>query len=315
MTIKVPRSRPFAGRRGLWQRVAFAFLPIIALVLLLLPQSQVDWLRLRLGPVFSPLGSMGPDNVLDLDGKFDPLPNSPGDREAVLRQKLAAYQRALVEMQALLDEADRRVADLSRIREGLHGLPCRLTPARFLAPEVAGAMSVGRLSEGSTKGVRKPGAVIVRPTIDRGTREDIEHGNPVLMAAGLVGVIEEVGPVTSTVKLVTDSRLNLMVQIVVIRDGHTLAGPEGMAKGSDDGLSVVVQGLPRDSDIQVGDFVVTSPSRESPLPPYLVIGRVKVCNSKPASPFRSVVVTPAVSADEVRQVYVLSPDAAAGPAK
>lgn len=309
MTIKVPRSRPFAGRRGVWQRVAFASLPIIALSLLLLPQRQVDWLRLRLGPVFSPLHNVASDNVLDLSDWSTPLPNSPEDREAALRQRLVVYRNALIEMQALLDEADRRVADLSRIRDGLRGLPCRLTPARFIAPEVAGALAVGRLSEGTNKGIRKPGTVIARPALDRGTQASIEHGNPVLMAAGLVGVVDEVGQLTSTVRLVTDSRLNLMVQIIAIRDGHTLAGPEGMAKGGDDGLSIIVQGLPRDSDIQPGDYVVTSPSKESPLPPYLVVGRVTRCEAKPAAPFRSVVVSPAISPTEVRDVYVLTPDA------
>ena len=218
-------------------------------------------------------------------------------------------------MQALLDESDRRVMELGRLRAGLQGLPCRLTPARFLAPEVAGATAVGRLTDGTSKGLRKPGAVIVRPTLDRGAREAIERGNPVLIAAGLVGVVDEVGPMTSTVRLVTDSRLNLMVQIIAIRDGQTLPGPEGMAHGSDDGLSIVVQGLPRDSDIQPGDFIVTSPSKESPLPPYLVVGRVKSCEVKPAAPFRSVVAAPRVPSAEVREVYVLSPDVAARPSK
>ncbi len=307
MTIKLRRSRLSAGRRGLWQRVAFASLPVIALALLLLPQRQVDWLRVRLGPVFSPLQSVTPEDPLDLEGRFAPTAGSAEDREESLRRQLVAYQNALVEMQAMLDRVDEQVADLSHIRAGLQGLPCTLTPARFIAPEVAGAQSVARLAEGAGKGVRKPGAVIARQYIDRGAREAIEHGNPVLMAAGLVGVVDEVGPMTSTVRLVTDSRLNIMVQIVAIRSGERRSGPEGMACGSGDGQTLVVTGLPRDSDIQPGDYIVTSPSKESPLPPYLVVGRVKSCEVKPTALFRSVVAVPRVPAAEIRDVYVLSP--------
>jgi hypothetical protein len=55
--------------------------------------------------------------------------------------------------------------------------------------------------------------------------------------------------------------------------------------------------------------VVTSPSRESSLPPYLVVGRIVRCDVKPAALFRSLVVEPRVSPAEAHEVYVLSPEA------
>jgi cell shape-determining protein MreC len=127
-----------------------------------------------------------------------------------------------------------------------------------------------------------------------------------------VGLVDEVGPMASAVRLLTDPRTNLMVQIITYRDGQWRAGPEGVARGSNDG-ALTVQGVSRTSDVAVGDFVVTSPSPESTLPPYLIVGRIVRSNLKPADVFRELVVEPRVSPTEVRQVHVLSPLGAVEP--
>jgi hypothetical protein len=304
MTIKLRRSRLSAGRRGLWQRVAFAALPLAALAMILLPQQQVNRIRVWLSPAFSPFH---PEGVLDLSGSFGPTAASAGNDEGDLRAQVLTYQNALAEMAATLDQSDRRVRELSQIRKGLAGLPCRLTPARFMAPEIAGGRAVGRLDGGTEKAIRKSGAVIIR-SIDRGTREAIEHGNPVLLASGLVGIVDEVGPLVSTVRLTTDPGIHIMVQVVTLRNGQWRAGPEGVAIGSEDGRSLIVQGMARSSDVQNGDFIVTSTSPESSLPPYLVVGRVTLSEVKPTELFSTIVVAPRVPAAEVRDVYVLSPE-------
>jgi hypothetical protein len=303
MTIKLRRSRLIAGRRGLWQRVAFAALPLAALAMILLPQRQADHLRLWLSPVFSPFHPEGELNI----ATFGPATAAAGNDEGDLRAQVMTYQNALAEMAATLDQSDRRVRELAQIRKGLAGLPCRLTPARFMAPEIAGGRAVGRLDGGTEKAIRKSGAVILR-SIDRGTRESIEHGNPVLLAAGLVGIVDEVGPQMSTVRLTTDPGIHIMVQIVTLRNGQWRAGPEGVAIGSEDGRSLIVQGVTRSSDVQPGDFIVTSTSPESSLPPYLIVGRVTQSEVKPTELFRTIVVAPRVPAAEVREVYVLSPE-------
>jgi hypothetical protein len=309
MAPKFMRSRE--DHRGSWPKVLMAVLPLVAIGLLLMPQSLTDRIRLRASPVFSPLQDRTEDWTLDLAGRLRGSGSSASDGdEADLRRQVTTYQNALAEMAAMLDESDRRVRDLARIRAGLENLPCRLTPARLVAPEVAGGQAAARLGEGADKGLRKFGAVIARRRMDRGTREAIEHGNPILTAAGLVGVVDEVGPTTSTVRLVTDPRLSLMVQVISNRDGKWRAGPQGVARGSDDGASVTVQGIPRGAEVEPGDFVVTSPSPESPLPPYLVVGRVTQCEIKPAALFRSLVVEPRVPLAEAREVYVMSPEAA-----
>jgi cell shape-determining protein MreC len=314
MVLMTRRSRRAAGHHGSWQRVLFAALPFVALGLLLMPQGATDRLRLWVSPVFSPLQNRTEVAALDIADRMRRAgPTSPQAEAAATRQDVATLENALAEATGLLNEKEQIIRDLGRLRADLDGLPCRLTPARLLAPEIAGGQAAARLSKGSGKGVRKGGAVIVR-RIDRGARDAIERGEPVLVAAGLVGVVDEVGPVTSTVRLTTDPRTNLMVQIITRRDGQWRAGPEGLARGSKDGTAVVVQeGIPPTADVAPGDFVVTSASPESALPPYLIVGRVVRCDLKPAALFYSLVVEPRVALEDLRDVYVLSPEVPSHP--
>jgi cell shape-determining protein MreC len=237
----------------------------------------------------------------------------PGRREptveedvAALVARIEALQDALAQAGARLGEYERRLKDLSQIRQGLDGLPCRLIPARLIAPEVAGGRAGARLTEGTGSGVRKGGAVVARG-LDRGAALGLVRGEPILTAAGLVGIVDEVGPLTSTVRLLTDPQTRLMVQVVMRRDEKWRAGAKGLAKGTEDGTAVCLVGIPRTADVAVGDFVVTDPSPESPLPAYLIVGRIVRCELKPASPFYDIQIEPRVASSEAFEVFVLAP--------
>ena len=185
-------------------------------------------------------------------------------------------------------------------------MPCRLIPARLIAPEVAGGRAGALLAEGTGSGVRKGSAVIARG-IDRGAALGLERGDAILTAAGLVGIVDEVGPLTSTVRLITDPQTRLMVQVVMRRDEKWRAGPTGLANGTEDGTAVCLVGVPRTADVAVGDFVVTHPSPESPLPAYLIVGRIVRCELKPAAPFYDIQIEPRVTPSEAFEVFVLAP--------
>jgi hypothetical protein len=289
-------------------------LPLVALTLLFLPQSVTNRLRVWAGPVFTPLQNLTERWSLNLSESIYRPDAATPDSQAALRERTESLENALAEAAAVLGEYDRQVRDLAQIRAGLDRLPCRLVPARLLAPEVPGGRAGARLAEGADKGIRKSGAVVAR-LIDRGAREALQRGEPILTAAGLVGIVEEVGPLTSTVRLVTDPRAALMVQVITHRNGQWRAGPEAVARGDENGAAIIVQGVPRASDVAPGDFVVTSPSPESALPPYLIVGRISACNLKPAAVFYDISVEPRVPLAQVREVYVLSPDFPVAPRK
>jgi len=305
-------SRKSARRAGghAWRRVVLLALPLVTGGLLLVPPSLANRVRAWTGPVFSPFSPAAEGWSLDLAQRLR-TPSSPGQEEL---QRLGAHvtslENALAEATALLAEYERRVRDLAHMRQGLDGLPCRLIPARLLAPEVAGGQAGARLDGGTEKGIARRGAVLTRAAINRGAREALERGEPLLVAAGLLGIVDEVGPYMSTVRLVTDPRTHLMVQTIALRDGQWRAGPEGVAGGSGDGRTIVVRGISRTADVRAGDFVVTSPSPESPLPPYLIVGRIARCDLRTASLFHDIEAEPRAVPSEVREVYVLSPEGA-----
>ncbi len=284
-----------------------AALPVLAVALILLPQSTTDRARVWAGPVFTPLQNLTQGWTLDIAEQIrHDIPARPTG-ETGLKAQVDALENALAEATARLAAYDRRLHDLARLRKALDGLPCRLIPGRLLAPEVAGGRAGGLLTEGLRSDVSRGGAVISR-RLNRGTREAIERGEPVLTAAGLVGIVDEVGPITSTVRLLTDPRISLMVQIVTRRNDQWRPGPQGVARGATDGATISVEGIPRTSDVKPGDFVVTSPSAEAALPPYLIVGRVLRCDLKTTALFYSLVVEPRVPPAGARDVYVLSPD-------
>ena len=291
------------------RRIVMASLVLVTGVLLFLPASVTGRVRVWAGPVFSPFQDLTEGWALDLAQQI----RAPGRREPTVEEDMAALvvriealQDALAQAGARLGEYERRLKDLSQIRQGLDGLPCRLILARLIAPEVAGGRAGARLAEGTESGVRKGSAVIARG-LDRGAALGLERGEAVLTAAGLVGIVDEVGPLTSTVRLITDPQTRLMVQVVMRRDGNWRAGPTGLANGTEDGTAVCLIGIPRTADVAVGDFVVTNPSPESPLPAYLIVGRIVRCERKPAGPFYDIQIEPRVALSEAFEVFVLAP--------
>ena len=292
--------------------IGMAALFLVAAGMIFLPSEPVDvtkQVRAWAAPVFAPLWVLTEGWALDLAQQIrGPRGQSPTVEEdmAALVARIEALQDTLAQAGARLGEYERRLKDLSQIRQGLDGLPCRLIPARLIAPEVAGGRAGARLAEGTGSGVRKGSAVVARG-LDRGAALGLERGEAVLTAAGLVGIVDEVGPLTSTVRLITDPQTRLMVQVVMRRDGNWRAGPTGLANGTEDGTAVCLVGIPRTADVAVGDFVVTNPSPDSPLPAYLIVGRIVRCELKPAAPFYDIQIEPRVAPSEAFEVFVLAP--------
>jgi len=292
-------------------RVVLAALPLVAVGLVLAPQSVSDRARVWAAPVFRPFQSVTAEWALDLASPAESSRPAAAPVPDALVRRLTVLENALAEATARLADYDRRVRDLTRIRDALDGLPCRLVPARVMAPEVAGGRTSAMLSKGFSDGVRRGGAV-VQARLDRGAREAIASGEPVLTAAGLVGMVDEVGPLTSGLRLLSHPETRLLVQVVTRRDGRWQPGPDGLvAEGAGDGRTMIIEHVPRSADVAVGDFVVTSPSPESALPPFLIVGRVAKSAPHPTNLlFLTLVVELQVPSDAAGEVYVLSRDTA-----
>lgn len=304
------RSNGFAFRLGRTgrRRLVIGALVAISLGMLLLPPSVTRSIRLYAGPVFYPLRDLTQGVMLDIREQIrgEPWQNPAQEDWGRLRREKEGLEDSLVKATALLYRYERCLEDLAGIRRSLEGQPCRLIPASVLPVKVAGGRPVLRLAEGQERGIRRGDTVLMRE-IDRGAREAIERGQPVLTAAGLVGIVEAVGPQMSTVRLLSDPDSRIVVQVITRRQDKWRAGPTAVAVGAPDASSITLKGVARTADVAVGDYVVTSPSADSPVPPYLIVGRIVGCELKPAAVFFDIKVEPRVPPAEVDLVFVLAP--------
>ncbi len=89
-------------------------------------------------------------------------------------------------------------------------------------------------------------------TVDKGSSAGITRNDGVLAPGGIVGRVESVGPFTSTVVLATDYTSRIPA---VVRSGRWW----GIARGNL--TSVVVEYIPQDAHLSIGDVVVTGEGR------------------------------------------------------
>lgn len=87
--------------------------------------------------------------------------------------------------------------------------------------------------------------------VNRGLRDKIYSGQPVLDAFGVVGEVIDVTPFTSKVMLITDFRSAVPVQ-------NSRNGLRAIAAGLGAENRVALKNVPDTSDVQVGDVFVTS---------------------------------------------------------
>ncbi len=132
-------------------------------------------------------------------------------------------------------------------------------------------------------------------TIDKGSREGIRRDDGVVSAAGVVGRIIAVTPFSSTVLLATDYTSRIPA---VVRRGRWW----GIARGNLS--SVVVEYVPQDAALRVGDVVVTGEGRSfhSGVP----IGTVTAVERGDATLYQTVVLKTAVDLGALDRVVVIS---------
>ncbi|MGH8856123.1 MAG: rod shape-determining protein MreC, partial [Telluria sp.] len=136
-----------------------------------------------------------------------------------------------------------------------------------------------------------------RIVIDRGSRNDVVPGLPVIDHAGVVGQVTRVFPFTSEVTLLTDKDQAIPVQ--VLRSGlRSIAYGRGQSGQLD--LRFVVA----NADIQVGDVLVTS-GLDGMYPAGLAVAKVVQIENVAAGAFGRVVCQPLAGIDRNRQLLII----------
>lgn len=135
-----------------------------------------------------------------------------------------------------------------------------------------------------------------RIVINRGSRDNVTLGLPVIDNAGVVGQVTRVFPFTSEVTLLTDKDQAIPVQVL-------RSGLRSIVYGRGHSGLLDLRFVAQDADIQVGDILVTS-GLDGMYPAGLAVARVSQVE-KAAGSFGRVVGLPLAGIDRNRQVLII----------
>ncbi len=137
-------------------------------------------------------------------------------------------------------------------------------------------------------------------TIDKGSLDGVAYLDPVMTADGLVGYVEEVSLTSSTVKTILDVTINVGAYSSATRDIGIVTGTVELAAA---GLCQV-EYLPRNSEIDVGNIILTSGG--TLYPKDLIIGTVEEVKTGSHGISMVAVVRPTAQVGMVKDVFVIT---------
>ena len=201
-----------------------------------------------------------------------------GEENERLRQRVATLEEERQRLSAAGQEA-RRLRSLLHLRERVGG-------------ELVSAEVIGKDFS--------PYFRVTRVELDRGERDRVRAGMPVIAAQGLVGQVRRTYSRYCDVLLVVDR--SSAVDVVVQR-----TGARGMLRGTgeQDRYMSRIQYLSRDDGVRVGDLVHTSGLGQR-FPASILVGRVTRIVRQDFGLYQEVEVTPAVDFSSLQEVLILT---------
>ena len=158
--------------------------------------------------------------------------------------------------------------------------------------------------------IRDPSLWYETVEVDKGTADGVRQGDPVTGDGALVGSVSQVGSDFSLVTLITDHTTAEAAQIADTRGDTGLLVPK-----VGNPTQLVLQYLPRDALVQVGQTVMTVGFRAGQLqdlyPPGILIGQVSSVGTDLANN-GEVEVTPAADLQHLAVVQILTSPHAGG---
>jgi len=133
--------------------------------------------------------------------------------------------------------------------------------------------------------------------INKGTKDKVYAGQPILDAKGAMGQIVFAGPFTSTAMLITDPNHALPVEI-------NRNGIRAIAVGTGEPNRLELPFIPNNADVKVGDLLVTS-GLGGHFPPAYPVGRITKVIPDPSQPFAEVYAEPTANLESTREVLLV----------
>lgn len=134
-------------------------------------------------------------------------------------------------------------------------------------------------------------------TVDKGSKDGVYAGQPVLDANGVMGQVASVGPLTSRVLLISDARSGVAVQ-------NVRSGIRAVISGDNYSDKLRLLYVPKTADVRVGDLFLTS-GLGNRYPEGYPVGKVVSVYNDPTKQFMDIAVAPSASIDTSRQVLLI----------
>ncbi|CAM5247206.1 rod shape-determining protein MreC [Rhodanobacter lindaniclasticus] len=190
-----------------------------------------------------------------------------------LREDLLLANAKLNRMAAVAEQNER----LRRLLDTQHSLKLNVQLARVIGVDL--------------------GAYRYQLTLNMGSRDGVEPGQPVIDAHGVMGQVKAVLPHTAVVMLITDPSHAIPVTIA-------RTGLRTVAYGSRDGDQLNLPNLPLAADVRVGDKLLTS-GIGGRFPPGFPVGRIDSVAPAATGMFQVALATPAADIDRSTDVLLL----------
>ncbi len=133
--------------------------------------------------------------------------------------------------------------------------------------------------------------------LDKGSRDGVYVGQPVLDASGVMGQVTQVGPLTSRVLLVNDRHSGIAVQ-------NTRNGMRAVAVGDGYTGKMRLMYVSKTTDVVVGDIFITSGLGDR-YPEGYPVGKVISVSKDPTHQFTDIYLLPSARLDSSRQVLLV----------
>ncbi len=136
--------------------------------------------------------------------------------------------------------------------------------------------------------------------INKGLDFNVYEGQPILDADGVMGQIVHVAALNSIAMLITDPNHAIPVQV-------NRNGVRAIAVGTGNQQQLDLPNMPNNTDIQVGDLLITS-GLGGRFPPGYPVARITRIDTDPAQPYAQITAEPTAKLDRNREVLMVWPE-------
>ena len=221
--------------------------------------------------------------VVDLPSHVVDWVNDQGSDKAQLVSEKEYLEGKLIELKARLQIYNNLVLENQKLTQ--------LLDATYTIPEHQ--IILAHVKSVSQSRLKK------QVIINKGSKDGVRNTQLVVGSDGVVGQVTQVTPLYSTVLLVTDPTQHIPVK-------NVRNGIRGITKGlATNERGMIVEFIPVDSDVKLGDIFVTSDIGTTYPPGYLV-GEVYRIDKLPNEAFLTITLKPIQNMDKLEFILIIS---------